>query len=115
MSKKGFVYMITYKLKTVIYTGVTNNIYERMHDYKNYNGGYFASKYRCKYLIYYEGHSDISEAIKREKQLKNWHKEWKWNLVKSANPESKDLSEHWFDEKGNLIDPALAIEHLRNF
>ena len=107
--------MITNYTRNVIYTGITNNIYSRMHSYKNNIGGSFASKYKCKYLMYYEGFMDIEDAIKREKQIKNWKIEWKWNLVKSMNPELKDLSNFWFNDKNELVDPDLLVEHLRNF
>ncbi len=53
----------------------------------------FTQKYKLKKLIYFEHTSDIAAAIAREKQLKNWHKEWKLNLVKSLNPDLKDLSD----------------------
>jgi putative endonuclease len=54
-------------------------------------GGVFTAKYKCKYLMYYEEAPIIVEAITREKQLKNWHREWKLNLIKTINPEFKDL------------------------
>lgn len=56
-------------------------------------GSTFTKKYNCLDLIYYESSWSIDEAIAREKQLKNWHKEWKWNLIKEFNPDLKDLSE----------------------
>ncbi len=52
----------------------------------------FTQKYNLKFLMYYEAMSSIEDAIRREKQLKNWHREWKMNLIKSANPEMKDLA-----------------------
>jgi putative endonuclease len=115
MSRAGFTYMISNYERTVIYIGVTNNIYKRMLDYKNNLGGYFASKYKCKYLVYYENFQAIGDAIAREKQLKNWHKDWKWNLVKTNNPELNDLSADWFTHDNQLKDPGLAIQHLRGF
>lgn len=53
----------------------------------------FTAKYNCKKLIYFENCDDIETAIKREKQLKNWHREWKINLIESMNPTWKDLYE----------------------
>jgi len=47
--------------------------------------------------MYYEEYSNINDAIAREKNLKNWHREWKINLIRKENPELKDLSETWFD------------------
>ena len=52
---------------------------------------FFTKKYNATILIYFEEFWDFGDAIAREKQLKNWHKEWKWNLVKVLNPELKDL------------------------
>ncbi len=51
----------------------------------------FTKKYNIKDLIYFEEFSDINQAIAREKQLKNWHKEWKLNLIKESNPSLKTL------------------------
>ena len=51
----------------------------------------FTSKYNLKDLIYYELFEDINQAISREKQLKNWKKKWKINLIKTINPELKTL------------------------
>jgi putative endonuclease len=53
----------------------------------------FATKYRCKYLVYYETYASIRDAIAREKQVKNWHRAWKISLIRSKNPEMKDLWE----------------------
>jgi putative endonuclease len=54
---------------------------------------YFVKKYRLYDLIYYEYFERITDAIDREKQLKNWHQDWKINLIKSVNPEMKDLKD----------------------
>ncbi|MEP0108052.1 MAG: GIY-YIG nuclease family protein, partial [Balneola sp.] len=56
-------------------------------------GSLFTSKYKLTVLIYAEEYDTISDAIAREKQLKNWHKQWKWNLVKQNNPKLED----WYD------------------
>ncbi len=65
-------------------------VYE--HKYKLIKG--FTQRYNLKKLVYFEISNDILSAIKREKSLKNWHKEWKINLIKSKNPNFKDLSEN---------------------
>jgi len=51
----------------------------------------FTKKYNVNTLVYYEVHSDLKSAVKREKQLKNWHREWKINLIESVNKEWRDL------------------------
>jgi putative endonuclease len=81
--------------KTVLYIGVTNHLERRVWEHKNGQGGDFTRKYRAHHLIYYETISDIKTAIAREKQLKNWHREWKFNLIKETNPLLKDLSADW--------------------
>ncbi|MGB7785195.1 MAG: GIY-YIG nuclease family protein [Salinimicrobium sp.] len=53
---------------------------------------FLQNRYSCNDLVYFEEFSDIRQAIAREKQLKNWHREWKWNLIKSTNPDLEDLS-----------------------
>ena len=77
--------------KTTLYIGVTSNIKSRISDHKNGIGSEFTSKYKLTDLLYYEEFPDIYQAIDREKQLKNWHRQWKINLIKSVNPEMSDL------------------------
>ena len=77
----------------MLYIGVTSNLYRRIVEHKSGKGSIFTKKYNLKVLLYFEEFSSIGQAIMREKQLKNWHKEWKWNLIKQVNPELKDLFE----------------------
>ena len=77
----------------MIYIGVTSDLKKRITEHKSEIGSSLTKKYHLKFLIYFEEFSEIHQAIAREKQLKNWHKEWKWNLVKSMNPDLKDLYE----------------------
>ncbi len=66
---------------------------KRVYRHKHSVGSSFSKKYNLHKLLYYEVFDKIWDAIKREKQLKNWHREWKINLIKSKNPEFKDLYE----------------------
>lgn len=75
----------------MLYIGVTSDLYKRVVQHKIGEGSQFTKKYSLSSLLYYEEFSGITQAIAREKQLKNWHKEWKWNLIKGLNPELKDL------------------------
>ncbi len=79
---KGYVYFLTNYRRTTIYIGVTNNIHSRVWKHKLREGSLFTSKYKLTILIYAEEYNNISDAIAREKQLKNGHKQWKWNPVK---------------------------------
>lgn len=92
--KIGFVYIMSNKHRTVLYIGVTSDLRKRVSEHKEGRGSEFTNRYNCKDLVYYEQILDIEQAIIREKKLKNWHREWKINLIKSLNPEMKDL----FDE-----------------
>ena len=86
-----YVYILTNKYRTTFYIGVTNNLSKRIIEHKEKSGSYFTKKYNLKSLIYYEEFSSINEAISREKQLKNWKKDWKLNLIKEVNPKLIDL------------------------
>jgi len=94
-----YVYIMSNKGLTTIYIGVTNNLERRVLQHKLGKGSKFTKKYKVNRLIYFEELEDVNIAITREKQLKNWHRDWKWNLIKSVNPDLKDLSEGWYDEE----------------
>lgn len=83
---------MTNHYNTTFYIGVTNNLERRVVEHKEELVSGFTSKYKLKKLVYFEETNDISTAINREKQLKNWHRQWKINLILSMNPTWKDLS-----------------------
>ena len=81
-----WVYILTNKPKGTLYIGVTGGIDDRMERHIIGEGSKFTSKYKLKMLIYYEEFQYVNDAIAREKQLKNWHREWKINLIEESNP-----------------------------
>lgn len=87
-----YVYIMTNNSKT-LYIGVTNDLNRRVFEHKNSLIDGFTKKYNIKKLVYYETFNNIDEAIRREKQLKNWHRQWKINLIESINKEWKDLAD----------------------
>ena len=89
--KNYYVYIMTNKSKT-LYIGITNDLVRRVYEHKNKLVDGFTKKYNLAKLVYYESMNDADSAIKREKQLKNWHREWKINLIESVNKGWKDLS-----------------------
>lgn len=91
--KKGFVYILTNFGESTLYIGVTNNLKQRMQQHLNGLFKGFTKSYKVNRLVYYETYEDIREAIAREKQLKNWHRQWKINLIQESNPEMRDLSQ----------------------
>ncbi len=94
--RKFYVYIITNKWNTTFYIGITGNLVGRMYQHKNGLVEGFSKKYKLNRLVYYEEFDSAIEAIRREKQLKNWHRQWKIELISKNNPNFKDLSEDWF-------------------
>ena len=86
-----FVYILTNKTKTVLYTGVTNDLKRRVYEHKNKMVDGFTKTYNVDRLVYYEITSDIKAAIKREKQIKNLLRLKKEDLINSMNPSWDDL------------------------
>ena len=97
--EEGFVYILSNKNRTTSYIGVTNDIERRMVEHKCGFGSKFTSKYKLYDLMYFEHFDYIVDAIDREKQLKNWHRDWKWDMIKEDNRKLEDLAADWFTEK----------------
>ena len=96
--KNAYVYIMSNKNRTTFYIGVTNNLWKRVSEHINGVGSKFVKKYNLYDLVYYEYFTDMKYAILREKQLKNWHRQWKINLIKEFNPDLKDLKDKLFEE-----------------
>ena len=98
--KKIYVYILTNANNTVLYTGVTNNLKERITEH--YTGKEssksFTSKYHCYYLLFCESFDYVNNAIAREKEIKGWVRKRKLELIRSFNPEFKFLNEELFGE-----------------
>ncbi len=93
--KEYFVYILTNVNKTVLYTGVTNNLEKRLAEHKEGESSEctFTKKYGVKYLLYYERFQRIIDAIAREKEIKGWRREKKVKLIESENPYWRFLNE----------------------
>lgn len=106
-----YVYILANKNNTTLYIGVTNDLERRIYEHKSgiYKG--FSQKYKTKKLVYFEMFENTEEAISREKQLKNWRREWKEDLIKEKNLHWKDLSLSWFDDENrvSLSDSSLPM------
>ena len=89
--KDYYIYIMTNKSRT-LYIGVSNNLGRRVYEHKNKMIEGFSKKYNLTKLVYYETFNSVGDAIRREKQLKNWQRQWKINLIESKNKEWKDLS-----------------------
>ena len=90
MEKQYYVYIMG-SLSRTLYIGVTNDLVRRVYEHKQGLADGFIKKYNIKSLLYYEPCQDIRSAILREKQMKKWEREWKFNLIRRDNPEMRDL------------------------
>ncbi len=97
--KTYYVYILTNKNHTVLYTGCTDDIERRVDEHKRkIVSKSFTSKYNCNELIYFEEHVNVVAAFEREKQLKRYKRSWKENLINELNPAWEDLSHNWYEE-----------------
>ena len=88
-----YVYILTNKAKTVLYTGVTNNLKRRLEEHnEKLNPKSFTAKYNLNYLIYYEKYGWIQQAIAREKEIKLLRRDLKLELIKEFNPKMEFLN-----------------------
>lgn len=92
-NKSYYVYIIANKRHTVLYIGVTNNLIRRIYEHKNGLAEGFTKKYNCDKLVWFEQTADVYEAIKAEKRMKKWKREFKENVISEMNPDWKDLYE----------------------
>jgi putative endonuclease len=95
--RQYFVYIMTNTQNTVLYTGVTNNLQRRVLEHKSGKDSSFTKKYNVHKLVYYEIGDDVNAAIAYEKQIKGGSRQKKIDLIKSINPEWKDLYDELFD------------------
>lgn len=89
--KKYYVYLLCNKPYGVFYIGFTSDLIKRVHEHKEGFVDGFSQKFNTQLLVYYEILDDPEHAIKREKRLKRWPREWKINAINKFNPEWKDL------------------------
>lgn len=89
--KQFYVYILR-SYSGVFYTGVTSNLTKRLYEHKSKTVAGFTSKYNINILVYYELYKDPETAITREKQIKNWNRKKKINLIVIENPEFKEIT-----------------------
>ena len=89
--RQYYVYIITNYRKTVLYTGVTNNLSKRLDEHAYADNKSFTGRYRVRYLLYAEQYISIHVAISREKEIKSWTRRKKVALIRTLNPEFKAL------------------------
>jgi putative endonuclease len=91
MSKQPAVYLLSSKRNDTLYVRVTSNLVKRVWEHRNNLVEGFTKRYGVHQLVWYELHASMDSAIKREKRLKDWKREWKVHLIESTNPNWEDL------------------------
>jgi putative endonuclease len=89
--KEYYVYIMASQRNGTLYTGITSDLVKRVWQHKTDVIKGFTSKYKVKRLVYYEIHGDVTEAIKREKNIKAWKRQWKIQLIEGKNLFWEDL------------------------
>ena len=96
-SHSYYVYITTNKNKTVLYTGITNNLQRRLWEHEQnaipFRSKTFAGRYNVYLLIYYEQFGQVKSAIAREKEIKGWRRSKKEDLIKTMNPDWRFLND----------------------
>ena len=91
MSKQPAVYILSSKRNGTIYVDVTSDLVKRVWEHRNNLVEGFTKRYGVHQLVWYELHASMDSAIKREKRLKDWKREWRVHLIESTNPNWEDL------------------------
>ena len=91
MSKLPCVYILASRRNGTLYVGVTSDLVKRVWEHKSDLVEGFTKRYGAHLLVWYEVHSEMLEAIAREKRLKGWKRRWKLDLIESGNPAWRDL------------------------
>ena len=89
-------YMMANRRNGVVYTGMTANLYNRVWQHKNHTFRGFTDRHDCTRLVWFERHAWVVQAIRREKRIHKWLRDWKLKLIEDANPEWRDLAADWY-------------------
>lgn len=92
MDKQYFVYLLASKPYGTLYTGITSNLIQRVYQHNEGLVDGFTKKYDVHRLVFYELHSDVNEAILREKRIKKWNRQWEINLIEQHNSQWLNLA-----------------------
>jgi putative endonuclease len=88
-----YVYILASRRHGTLYIGITNSFRSRLEQHRRGGGSEFVRKYGVYRLVYVEPYERVEDAIKREKQLKKWNRDWKIQLIEKDNLEWRDLSD----------------------
>ena len=94
-----YVYILANKVNTVLYVGVTNNLFRRVVEHKLQLHDGFTKRYNVYKLVYFESFQYVNDAISRETEIKRWKRQWKNRLIFKENKEMRDLIYDYMSEK----------------
>jgi putative endonuclease len=94
-SRHPCVYILASQKRGTTYIGVTSNLTQRLHQHRTHATPGFTFRHGVIRLVHAEFFDRLPDAIAREKQLKNWHRDWKINLIEAGNPDWNDLGIAW--------------------
>lgn len=107
MGKQFYIYIVTNKTNTVLYTGVTSNLVKRIFEHKSGQIKGFTQKYKCNKLVYFEVYADSYTAIAREKSIKNLVRRKKIELIEKLNSD-------WHDLAVEILSPSAPEWHKQS-
>ena len=109
MERSPAVYILASGFHGTVYTGVTSNLLQRLYRHRSGQTLGFAARYDVYRLVWFEMHGEMEQAIRREKQLKNWRRDWKVALIERENPTWRDLAEDFgFGSLLKKVDPGSS-------
>ncbi len=94
--KTYYIYILASRRNGTLYIGVTSDLVKRVYQHKNNQADGFTKQYGVHQLVYYDYTTSVEAALKREKQLKNWRRQWKIDLIETNNP-------NWIDLYGSIL------------
>ncbi len=106
MNRQYYVYMMSNRSRT-LYVGVTNDLERRVYDHKSGISEGFTKRYKMNRLVYFDATSNVEGAITREKEIKEWRRSKKIDLIEAGNPGWKNLSDGWYEARQWQRDPSL--------
>lgn len=91
-------YIMASRRNGTLYTGMTSNLPARVWKHRTGRFDGFGKAHGCTRLVWFERHASVVQAIRREKRIKHWLRDWKLKLIEDANPDWLDLAAEWFPE-----------------
>ena len=107
MANSYYVYILANRGK-MMYIGVTNDLFRRVWQHRHERGSEYTSKHRIYDLVWFDETDDVSAAILKEKQIKNWRRQWKVNLIEKANRYWEELAHEWYGLQMGEKDPEMS-------